>query len=318
MRIEGPTSVAPGASASYRFVATRADGTTTDVTAQSTWTVSNTSVLTVQTPGSVRGGVRGETALFARNNSLQPAQFQSWHVYVLVLEDGTFRVTGRVEESGAGLSGAQVEVVSGTGTGLRTTTTGGGSYALYGLAGDVRIDATLEGFERASRTITVRDNTSADITMRPTITPTDLNGTWTMTLTASGGCVPPFPDDARVRSYTTAISQTGTAVNVDVMAPGLSTYRMNGNVVDRRLTLYLPIGDFYYAFYGIRYYSLVEQLTSARFLAIGGTARGERTGNSVAGTVSGEFAIYGTGNGTSVGRRLVSCVRDDHGFSLTR
>jgi hypothetical protein len=273
-------------------------------------------VLAIENPGTVRGASRGEAALFARNNNLVPTQ--SWHVYVLVLEDGTFRVTGRVQESGVGLPGAQVAVVAGTGTGLSTTTGSGGSYALYGLAGEVRIDATLEGFDRASRTFTVTDNTSADITMRPTITPTDLNGTWTMTLTASAGCVPPIPDDARMRRYTAAIDQTGTAVKMDVMAPGLSTYRIDGSVIDRRLTLYLPIGDFYYATYGFRYYSLVEQLTSARFLAIGGTARGERTGNSVPGTLSGEFAIYGSGNGTSVGRRQQSCQRDDHGFSLTR
>jgi hypothetical protein len=299
-------------------MASLTDGTTADVTAQSTWTVSNTSVLTVQSPGVVRGGTRGETALFVRNTNLRPAQFQSWHTYVLVLEDGTFRVTGRVQESGAGLPDAQVAVVAGTGTGLSTTTGSGGSYALYGVAGEVRIDATLEGFDRASRTVTVTENTSADITMRPTVTPTDLKGTWTMTLTASPGCVPPFPADARTRSYTAAIDQTGTALKVDVTAPGLSTYRIDGTVIDRSLTLYLPIGDFYYSFYGIRYYSLVEQFSSARFLAIGGTARGERTGNSVPGTLSGEFAIYGSGNGTSVGRRQVSCVRDDHGFSLSR
>jgi hypothetical protein len=275
-------------------------------------------VLAIENPGTVRGASRGEAALFARNNNLRPTQFQSWHTYVLVLEDGTFRVTGRVQESGAGLPGAQVAVVAGTGTGLSTTTGSGGSYALYGLAGEVRIDATLEGFDRASRAVTVTENTSADITMRPTITPTDLNGTWTMTLTASAGCVPPFPDDVRTRRHTAAIDQTGTSVKMDVTAPGLSTYRIDGTVIDRRLTLYLPIGDFYYPSYGTRYYSLVEQLAPARFLAIGGTARGERTGNSVAGTLSGEFAIYGTGNGTSVASRQVFCRRDDHGFSLTR
>jgi hypothetical protein len=318
VRIEGPASVAPGAFASFRFIATRSDGTTADVTAQSTWTTSNSSVLAIESPGTVRGNGRGEAALHARNISLQPGQFQSWHVYVMVLENGTFRVTGRVHESGAGLPGTRVEVVSGTGTGLTATTGSGGSYALYGVAGEVRIDATLEGFDRASRTVTVTENTSADITMRPTVAPTDLNGTWTMTLTASAGCAPPFPEDARTRSYTAAIEQSGTALKLDLTAPKLSTYRMDGIVIDRNLTLYLPSDDFYYPFYGIRYYSLVEELAPARFLAVAGTARGQRNGNSVTGTLSGEFALYGTGNSTSVSRRQVSCNRDDHAFSLSR
>jgi carboxypeptidase family protein len=317
VRIEGPASVAPGASASYRFIASFSDGTTADVTAQSTWTTSNTSVLVVQSPGNVRGAGRGEAALFARDTSLG-AQFQSWHVYVLVLEDGTFRVTGRVEESGGGLPGARVEVVAGTGTGLTATTAAGGSYALYGLAGQVRIDATLDGFEKESRTLSVTENTTADITMRPATTPTDLNGTWSMTLTASPGCVPAFPEDARSRRYTALISQTGTALKLDLMTPGVSDGNMNGIVIDRSLTFFLPTDDFYYPFYGIRYYSLVEELTPGRFLAFAGTIRGQRNGDVVTGNLNGEFAIYAFGNNTGVRSRLASCERDDHGFRLDR
>lgn len=316
LRIEGPASVAPGASASYRAVATFTDGTTGDVTSESIWTSTNSSVLAVQSPGNVRGASRGEAALQARVSL--GGQSRSWHVYVFVLEDGTFRLTGRVQESGAGLPGAQVEVVSGAGTGLRATTGASGSYALYGLAGEVRIEATLEGFDRASQTIRVTENTSADITMRPTIAPTDLNGTWTMSLTASAGCVPAFPEDARARNYTAMISQTGTALKLDIQSPAVSTNEIDGVVIDRTLTLFLPTDDFYYPFYGIRYYSLVEELNPMRLLGIAGTARGRRDGDSVTGTLSGEFAIYGSGNNNSVRQRLVSCQRDDHGFRLTR
>lgn len=316
LRIEGPASVAPGATASYRSIATFIDGTTADVTSESTWTSTNVSVLTIQSPGNVRGANRGEAALQARFG--EGGQSRYWHVYVLVLEDGTFRLTGRVQESGTGLPGAQVEVVSGTGTGLRATTGASGSYALYGLAGEVRVDVTLEGFDRASQTIRVSENMSADITMRPTITPTDLNGAWTMSLTASAGCVPAFPEDVRARNYTAVISQTGTALKLDIQSAAVSNNQIDGIVVDRTLTLFLPTDDFYYPFYGIRYYSLVEELNFMRLLAIAGTARGRRDGDSVTGTLSGEFAIYGSGNNNSVRQRQVSCQRDDHAFRLTR
>jgi hypothetical protein len=154
--------------------------------------------------------------------------------------------------------------------------------------------------------------------MRPTVTPTDLNGTWTMNLTASAGCVPAFPEDARARNYTAMISQTGTALKLDIQSPAVSTSEIDGVVIDRTLTLFLPTDDFYYPFYGIRYYSLVEELNPMRLLGIAGTARGRRDGDSVTGTLSGEFAIYGSGNNNSVRQRLVSCQRDDHGFRLTR
>ncbi|MGE5836994.1 MAG: carboxypeptidase regulatory-like domain-containing protein [Acidobacteriota bacterium] len=318
VRIEGPATVAPGASASYRFLATRSDGTTVDVTSQSTWHSSNTSVLSIESPGTVRAKGRGEASLNAFNSGLQPIQFRSWLVSVFVLEDGTFRVKGRVQESGAGLPGARVEVVSGTGTGLIATTGSSGSYALYGLAGEVRIDATLDGFDRESRTIAVTDNMTVDIGMRPTTTPTDFNGTWTITLTASAGCVPRFPEDASSRSYSATVSQTGTALKLDLIAPRVASSRMNGIVLDQSLTLFLPTDESYYPFYRIRSYSLVEALAPAGFLAIAGTARGQRNGDSVIGTLDGEFAIYASANGSAVWQRQMSCQRDDHGFRLDR
>jgi hypothetical protein len=151
VRIEGPASIAPGASAQYRLIASFDDGSTGDVTSQATWTTSNASVLTVSPGGMVRGTSRGESALSARYSN------RTTHVYVLVLEDGTYRVTGRVTESGGGLSGARVEVVAGTGAGLTATTGSGGSYALYGLAGTVQIEVVLDGFEKETRTIVVAD-----------------------------------------------------------------------------------------------------------------------------------------------------------------
>jgi hypothetical protein len=313
VKIEGPASVAPGAAASYRFIASFSDGTTEDLTSQSKWGSSNASVLAIQGPGAVRGANRGEAGLFATYDT--GGRSPTSQVYVLVLEDGTFRVVGRVDESGGRLPGAQVEVVSGTGTGIKATTDSGGLYALYGLAGEVRLDATLEGFEKASRTITVAQNTTADITMRPSIPPTDLNGTWSMTLTASAACAPEFPQDG-TRHYTAEISQTGTALKLDVKAAGLSSSRIDGFVLDRSLRLYLPSDSSYYS--DDSYYFLVEQLAPSRFLAIAGTASGKRDGNSVTGTLAGEFAIYATGNSTTVRQRQVSCRRDDHGFRLAR
>jgi len=313
VRIEGPASIAPGASAQCRLIASFDDGTTGDVASQATWTTSNASVLTVFPGGMVRGTSRGESALSARYSN------RTTHVYVLVLEDGTYRVTGRVTESGGGLSGARVEVVAGTGAGLTATTGSGGSYALYGLAGTVQIEVVLDGFEKETRTIVVGGHTTADLVLRPTVTPTDLSGGWRLTLSASSGCDPAVFGDA-TRSYSATIAQTGTALQVELRAPALVTasVRLNGLVIDRRATVFLPSDDFYYATYGIRYYALLEMLAPDRFLALEGTARGERTGAAVTGTLDGEFALYRSGDANGARNRQFSCRRNDHGFRLDR
>jgi hypothetical protein len=314
VRIEGPASVAPGASAQFRLVASFPDGTTGDVTSQATWTSGNTSVLRASPGGIVQGTSRGEAALSGSYSS------RSTHVYVLVLEDGTYRVTGRVTESGGGLPDVRVEVVAGTGVGLSATTGSNGSYALYGLAGEVQIEANLDGFERERRTFVVGGHTTADLALRPTVTPTDLNGNWRLTLRASTGCVPAVPEDASTRSYDAAVVQAGTFVRIELKSASLSStdVRLEGVVIDRRLTVFLPFDDFYYAAYGLRYYSLVDTLGPSRVLAIAGTARGERAGAAVTGTLDGEFALYLSGSGSSVRSRQFSCWRNDHGFRLDR
>ena len=94
--------------------------------------------------------------------------------------------------------------------------------------------------------------------------------------------------------------------------------RLEGTVIDRRLTVLLPFDDFYYAVYGLRYYSLVETLGPTGILGIAGTARGERVGAAVSGMLDGEFSLYGAGDASGVRNRLLSCRRIDHAFRLDR
>ena len=313
VRIEGPAAVAPGTSAQYRLIASFSDGTTNDVTSSATWTTANSSVLTVGTGGMVQAKSRGESALDARYFN------RSAHVYVLVLEDGTYRLTGRVTESTGGLEGAQVAVVTGTGAGLSATTASNGSYALYGVAGEVLVEVGLDGFDKTRQTIVVSGNTTADIALRPTVAPTDVSGTWRMTLTASSSCAPPLPEDAATRSYDATIQQTGTFLRIGLKSPSIQTAeaRLEGRIIDRRLTVLLPVDDFYYAVYGLRYYSLVEAVATG-LLGIAGTARGERVGAAMLGTLDGDFSLYAAGNASGVRNRLLSCKRIDHSFRLDR
>jgi hypothetical protein len=144
---------------------------------------------------------------------------------------------------------------------------------------------------------------------------------WRLTLTASSSCVPAVPEDAAVRTYNATVAQTGTFLRIALTSPTFPVaddLRLDGVVIDKRLTVFLPFDDFYYAVYGLRYYSLVETLSASRVLAIAGTARGERAGAVVTGSLDGEFALYSAGGGLGVRNRQFSCTRNDHGFRLDR
>jgi hypothetical protein len=321
LRIEGPATIegcpacwaiAPGTSLQFRLIATFANGTTADVASQGTWTSDNTSVVSFAAGGLAKAGERGEVHLSARYQNLVR------HGGLLVLEDGTFRLRGRVTESGQGLPDARVAVIAGTGTGLSTTTDAVGSFALYGVAGEVMLETRLDDFETGRRTVVVTEhNSSVDLELRPQIEPADLRGDWRLTVNASPGCVPAVPTDAASRTYDVTIGQTGTALQIDVHRLPLATagFKLTGLVVVRRVTFFVPWSDYYY---GSRYYAIVEMLQPGRFLGITGTARGEQRGASVTGGFDGHLALYSNEFSGGVWNQLFACQRDDHSFRLDR
>jgi hypothetical protein len=317
VRVEAPSSIPPGASVQFSLIATFSDGTSIDAASQATWATTNASVLSFSPGGLANGRARGEARVAASFLGRSSSQ-----VTVFVLEDGTFRVSGRVTESSDGLPDARIEVVAGTGAGLTATSGSGGSYALYGVAGEAVIEVTLDGFEKERRTVVVNGALTLNVELRPAVEPTDLRGDWRLTLSASGGCAPGVPQDVAARSYGVTIQQTGTQLQVQVKSPptvtAASWLAISGRVVDRTVTITLPVDDFYYPFYGIKFFSIIEMLGAGRFLAFSGTARGDRAGNAVTGGFNGELAVYRNENNGAVWNQDFSCNRADHGFRLDR
>ena len=312
MRIEGPASVAPGTSVQFRLIATFRDNTTADVASQATWTTENNSVLSWSPAGVANGGERGQVHFSVRFQTLT----RNGHIFVL--EDGTFGLSGRVSESGGGLPDARVEVIAGTGRGLTTTSRSDGSYALFGVAGEVQLETTLNGFEKGRHAVTVnRHTTGANLELRPSVTPADLRGEWRLTLEPSTGCVPPVPEDIGTRSFIVTIGQTGTALRIDVNSPRPVNDQIpsSGRVVDRQVTITVPFFDYYY---GLRYYAIAEMLRPGRFLAMTGTGTGQLAGGEVAGPFSGEFALYSIESFGGVRGGFWFCPRPDHRLRLVR
>ena len=315
LRIEGPSAIAPGSSAQLRLIVTPPNGASSDVTTQSAWTSGNRSVLSFSGTGVASGHARGEAQITAAY------QGQNTQAIVFVLENGTFRLNGRVIEAGIGLAGAKVQVVRGTGTGLSATTTANGSYAIYGVAGEVEVEVTLEGFEPQRRPLAVNGHIRADLDVTPTTPPTDVSGDWRLTLNTAPQCAP-IAQDVATRSYLVTITQTSTTLQFQVKSPpippGVSWLSITGRVIDRTVTLTLPVDDFYYYFYGTKFYALIEPLAPARILAIAGIGRGDRQGDVVAGKFDGEFAVYRNENNGAVWNRDFGCNASDHTFRMDR
>ena len=313
IRVEGPASVAPGTTAQYRAIATFTNGSNEDVTSQAAWRSTNASVLVVGAGGTATARALGEAQVFAQYQN--PRGF----AVVFVLEPGTFRVSGRVTDSGGiGLPGARVAVLADNSAGLTTTTDNSGSYALYGVAGSVQLEVTLDGFDHVRQSIDVTNHSTANSQVRPLIAPTDLGGDWQLRINAAAPCASVLAPDVLTRSYRVTITQTGTFVHVQIKSPPIVN-GLSGRVIGSSVTIAAPIDDSYYPYYGVRFYALIETLGPGRFLALGGTMRGDRADDAVIGTLDGELALYRNYDGSSaVWNRDSACPRTDHTFRLDR
>ena len=184
-RFDGPASIAPGTAAEYRLVVPYSDGTNEDVTASVLWSASDQRILSVA-QNRVTALERGEADLVATVNGRTHRQ------RILVLEAGTFRLTGIVRVAGAGTDGVEVRVVSGIGAGLMATTAVSGEYRLYGVVGDVRIDVMHRSLQRETRSLTLSAHATADFNLRPVEGGATLGGAWRLTFNLSPQCVPHF------------------------------------------------------------------------------------------------------------------------------
>jgi hypothetical protein len=244
-------------------------------------------------PGGAAVGLkRGEAVIGAKYESLGRT------FSVLVLEDGSFKFTGRVAEdlaSPVGILGATVEVVSGTGTGLETTTTDfSGNYVLYGVAGDIRLRASAIGYEPTTVDAKVNGGNVSfrGIQLVPaTGQPGQLDGRWTLTLTAAPSCAG-LPDSARSRQFIANISHTGTPrVGVSLSSPSVAiSSPLVGQVAGDEITLpiyYWP-GDVV----DDPFYLLVDSIQPRGALGIHGTLRMTVNGASASGELAGGLEYY--------------------------
>jgi hypothetical protein len=314
IRVSGPTRVAPGASAEYTATAGFSDGSSKDVTTQATWSpTGHFGALYFTGAGTAQAANRGESVVTARLNSKNSAPLT-----VLVLEPGTFRVSGAVTESaGRALPGVTVEIVSGTGAGLQAKTDFRGHYALYGAAGTVELRASAEGFDQRVDQKSITNEASVDFMLTSLVPPADIAGTWLLALSPSPSCRDNFPEIARERKYEVHFVQQGTGLRLTISGPTLEVWNPdeNGGTVFGQSVAFGFIGDTDYGSWSST--DLLDRLSETESLGFDGYVQGTVAGSEIRATMDGDVEYWNSQVHAFDGPTVV-CRAKDHSVVLRR
>ena len=317
LELSGPGEIVPGTSRQFRATAVGAWNAPADVTGRAEWSSSNPAVLSVDANGVAQARVAGEALVIARFSG------QSASTTVFALPLGTFRLTGRVlDESGAPIAGAAVRVLGGIGAGLTATTGSPGDYALYGVAGLVRLQAARTGYRTEVADITIDGHRSREVRLQSAATLREVAGIYTLTVAAescSGGVLPVA---ARTRTYTATIAQSDTRLDVvlsgaEFIITGGRGDRFSG-FIDTEDNVRFVIGEddasFYYYYYSTAW-DVVERFRDREALILHGSVSASAAADRITGSLSGAINLA-IGNAPPFGF-MVRC-RGSHRFSLLR
>jgi hypothetical protein len=311
LQIDGPTTVAPGQSVTFTATGLYSDGSTRNFTSDPgiTWRTSSSQILAISPSGLATGGDRGEasiTAMFGGRSAVKGG--------VLVLPPGTYRLAGTVTDNTVPLSGVRVEVTQGPATGMVALASP--EYRLYGVSGDTEIRVTKDGYRDERRRIQVASHARADVELIPSAPRENVEGTYTLTVTASAECSALLPESARVRTFTAVLRQEGPRVSATLegasfVSYGSQTYNsFRGTLAGDGLAFYIVEGNFY------ELPGVAELLTPPIYFFMGGSVATTVTGRNRSGTLDGTIGV-GEDN-PFIFKVLASCESNTHRFELAR
>ena len=315
-----PATLAPGTSGQATATATMSDGSVRDVTNDAQWSSTNSGVVRASSGGALVAPQRGEAIVTARHAN------RSSTGRIFVLPAGTFRLTGVVSEAGEPLNTVRVEVIEGTGQGLTAITNPDGQFAIYGVAGHVRLQAKKDGFVNSMADADVSDHQSVNVEMRFDGARPRLDGVYTLEI-AADGCSGRLPAEALRRTYVATVSQTGSKLHVALSGADFILSAGKGNSFDggfdgTSVVFQLLSGWFYYYYYfygpfGTGNFDIAERLSSTTAFRVAGTVTASTSGSTIAGVLNGFVAVTPPTMGfSSVGITL--CQSSRHRFELRR
>jgi hypothetical protein len=285
IEVSGPAAGAPGQTLRYVATAHYADGSTGDVTADAGWRA-NAPQIAFSSAGVATAKVIGETDVEATFHIFK-AQLR-----VLVLEPGTFKLSGTIRERGGGSAGsAKIYVLSGVGQDKQAF---GGEYRIYGVAGPLRVEVSKTGYFTSVHDIDVTGHVVRDFEIVHLETPVDVAGNWTLTLgPPPAGCPDGLPAAAHTRSYNVGVIQTATRLALQLRSPTLQVaddFYTGGTVSGQRVTLYFgnPENDF-----GVEVSTnLIDRLSSTETFSFTGQLIFQGNESPIATTLDGRFRYW--------------------------
>jgi hypothetical protein len=314
--IGAPVSIEPQRSAQLAATAVRSDGTTEDVTSQAQWSSSNSATVRISATGEATALRAGEVTITARYQS------RTGTVSVLGLPAGTHKLTGVVSEEGRTIDGVSVSIVSGVGSGLTTTTSGGGRFSFYGTAGRVTLQAKRNGYQNVLADVDVTATpTTRNLEIVPARPRLDLSGNYTLTITAHCDVgVFKIPAPANKRTFDATVQQQGPDLALTVSGANLITSNEGRTRFDGSVDVLDNVGfglgsfDVYYYYYvPFNVTGLVEQISSGMTILIAGNVGARASSSSIVGNLSGAFMLR-EGNTQFPGY----CLSGFHPFEMRR
>ncbi len=294
LELTGQTTIAPGATAELTVMAVFSDRTRTDVTSTAQWSINDSRFVTSLGQGRYQGVANGEGHVNVRYSTRSAGR------EIVVVPDGTFRVTGRIlEEDGVTPVGnAHIRVRDVDGTGPHTNADASGYYRLYGVKRSIDLVVTREGYvDTEQKNLTISTHTSVNVMLPAPGPRLKVDGAYTVTFDWSS-CVSAFRNEFRHRVYSAVVKQSEAEIEVRFTEPEFvhnSANRgdlMEGRVGPSGMHLFADSG-YYYAYYGAGSAPyLTELLPDNHRLVSWGTVFLTQSGNRFSGAIQGGAALY--------------------------
>ena len=286
--VTAAASLEPGASAVLKASAILSDGSVQDVTGRTTFSSGDTAVL--QVIGAVMTGVGvGEARVNANHQAREGTRYGSALVDVLL--PGTYKLGGRITDSGIAVPDAVVTVRSGIGSGLTTRALSDGRYVLYGVAGRVGLELKRQGYRDALVDVDVNRSLVRDLEMIPDRARAVVSGLYTLTIDM-GICNPSseaMPTGLRHRQYTADVAQEDGRLTVTLRGADFLANRFTG-AIDPLGRVTFVVGD-PYDDYLTGPFDLIERVSATEVFVAWGTVDGTMTESGVRGVLKGYLMV---------------------------
>jgi hypothetical protein len=320
LSVEGPGTLAPGESAQFSATAKFSDGTIRDVTAEARWSSTDSSVLSLESPGRFAARAPGEAQASAAFQGGSHSRF------VVSVPKGLVVLRGRVRDATSPTTpvfGARVEVTRGETAGLTSTTDFYGAFVFYGVSVETELRITKDGFAPQTRSLRVVEHRTEVIDLSHSRERPDVRGTYKLTIgggTCEGGAS--FPEELRTRIYRAVVYQDDVSLLIDLKDTEFVTVGKYGDRILGQLLLSdatFDLGDFAPPWdYGVppSYPTVVERLPKG-LLFLSGRIVANLTPTGMSGTLDGAITVH---DALPVGAELprAICRSKTHTFRLER